>query len=89
MTGDQAVVASCQVERTETPSRPSTAAATGPPKTLTIRTTIREWHPNQCEISDVYLPGPTTSVLTGEEIGVMNADDDASATIIANGYGEA
>ena len=37
------------------------------------------------EIAETVLSGPTTSVFTGEEIGVMNAVDAASATIIANG----
>jgi hypothetical protein len=31
------------------------------------------------------LPGPTTSVFTGDEIVVMKAVDAASATIMANG----
>jgi hypothetical protein len=31
------------------------------------------------------LPGPTTSVFTGEETGVIKAAEAASATIIANG----
>lgn len=37
----------------------------------------------------LYCPGPTTRVFTGEEIGVINAADEAGATIIANGYGDA
>src|SRR5271163_2818247 len=36
-----------------------------------------------------YCPGPRTSVLTGDEMGVMNAAEDAKATVIANGWGEA
>ena len=33
----------------------------------------------------LYWPGPRTKVLTGDDIGVMNAAEDASATVIAKG----
>jgi hypothetical protein len=42
-------------------------------------------HAHLHEIAKLYCPGPTTSVFTGEEIGVTKAADAASATIIANG----
>jgi hypothetical protein len=35
------------------------------------------------------LPGPTTSVFTSDEIGVIRAVQEASAVIMANGYGDA
>ena len=37
---------------------------------------------------NLYPPGPTTIVFTGEEIGVMKAAEAATATVIAKGTGD-
>jgi hypothetical protein len=43
-----------------------------------------EGHTRLHKIAETSGPGPTTSVFTGEEIGVMKAADAASATVTAN-----
>ncbi len=57
----------------------------GTSSTLTIATTIENGTPTFTKSPKLYWPGPTTSVFTGEEIGVMKAVEAASAMIIANG----
>src|SRR5262245_14541535 len=58
-------------------------------KTTTIMTITLNGTPTRTKSPKVYSPGVTTSVFTGDEIGVMNAVDAANATIITNGYREA
>lgn len=53
--------------------------------TETTSVTRAKGDPTLTKSMKVYLPGPTTSVFTGEETGVMNAADAASATVIAKG----
>jgi hypothetical protein len=57
----------------------------GTSSTLTIATTMVKGTPTFTKSPKLYCPGPTTSVFTGKEIGVMKAADAASATVIANG----
>ena len=57
----------------------------GTSSTLTIATMMVKSTPTFTKSPKLYCPGPTTSVFTGEEIGVMKAADAASATVIANG----
>jgi hypothetical protein len=57
----------------------------GTSSTLTIATMMVKCTPNFTKSPKLYCPGPTTSVFTGEEMGVMNAADAASATVMANG----
>lgn len=57
----------------------------GTSRTLTIATMMVKGTPNFTKSPKLYCPGPTTSVVTGEEMGVMNAADAASATVMANG----
>src|SRR5262249_45833868 len=61
------------------------ARKTGTSNTLTIATMMAKGVPTFTKSPKLYCPGPTTSVFTGEEIGVMKAVDAASATVIANG----
>jgi hypothetical protein len=53
--------------------------------TETTRATSAKGVPTRTKSMKVYFPGPTTSVFTGEDTGVMNAAEAASATVIANG----
>lgn len=53
--------------------------------TETTSATRAKGDPTLTKSMKVYFPGPTTSVFTGEETGVMNAADAASATVIAKG----
>src|SRR5262245_45739413 len=57
--------------------------------TTTTITSKLNGTPTRRKSPNVYSPGVTTRVFTGDEIGVMNAVDAASATIITNGYREA
>ena len=57
----------------------------GTSSALTIATMMVKGTPTFTKSSKLYGPGPTTSVFTGEEIGVMKAADAAGATVIANG----
>lgn len=52
----------------------------GTSRTLTIITTTVKGTPTRTKSPNAYLPGATTSVFTGDEIGVMNAADEARAT---------
>src|SRR5215475_8333799 len=45
----------------------------------------RERHADPDEVAEGVVSGATTSVFTGDDTGVMNAVEAASATIIANG----
>jgi hypothetical protein len=45
----------------------------------------RERHTNAKKVSKTIIAWPTTSVFTGDETGVMNAAEAASATVIAKG----
>lgn len=53
--------------------------------TLTIITRIVNGTPTFTKSAKRYCPGPSTKVFTGDDTGVMNAADAASATIMANG----
>ena len=57
----------------------------GTSSTLTTATMIVKGTPTFTKSPKLYCHGPTTSVFTGEDIGVMKAADAASATVIANG----
>jgi hypothetical protein len=74
---------SCAVRSTFFPNQKGKMSGTS--KTLVSMATIENGTPTRTKSTNLYLPGETTNILTGEETGVMNAVDAASATVIANG----
>ncbi len=58
---------------------------TGTSSTVTSSTRIVKGTPTFTKSKNLYWPGPSTRMFTGEEIGVMNAAEAARATVIAKG----
>ena len=48
-----------------------------------ISTTTANGTPTLTKSPKRYLPGPSTSVFTGDDTGVMNAVEAASATVLS------
>lgn len=53
--------------------------------TVTIIATMVKGTPTFTKSPNPYWPGPTTNVFTGEEMGVMKAEEAAIATTMTNG----